>query len=38
MSDWEVAAIRQGRTDVTTSGVVVVPDGTTQATIVLRRR
>jgi len=36
--DWEVAAIRQGRTDVTSSGVVVVPDATTQATIVLRRR
>jgi len=36
--EWEVAAIRQGRTDVTTSGVVVVPDATTEATIVLRRR
>ena len=36
--DWEVAAIRQDRTDVTSSGVVVVPDATTQATIVLRRR
>jgi hypothetical protein len=36
--DWEVAAIRQGRTDVTSSGVVVVPDATTQATIVLRKR
>jgi hypothetical protein len=36
--EWEVAAIRQGRTDVTSSGVVVAPDTTTQATIVLRRR
>ena len=36
--DWEVAAIRQDRTDVTSSGVVVVPDATTQATIVLTRR
>jgi hypothetical protein len=36
--EWEVAAIRQDRTDVTASGVVVVPDATTQATIVLRRR
>jgi len=36
--DWEVAAIRQDRTDVTSSGVVVVPDATTQATIVLRKR
>ncbi|MBY0492770.1 MAG: carboxypeptidase-like regulatory domain-containing protein [Cyanobacteria bacterium] len=36
--EWEVAAIRQGRTDVTTSGIVVAPDQTTEATIVLRRR
>lgn len=36
--EWEVVAIRQDRTDVTTSGVVVVPDATTHATIVLRRR
>ena len=36
--EWEVAAIRQDRTDVTSSGVAVVPDATTQATIVLRRR
>ena len=36
--EWEVAAIRQGRTDVTSSGVVVAPDTTTQATIVLRRK
>jgi len=36
--EWEVAAIRQGRTDVTASGVIVAPDTTTQATIVLRRR
>ena len=36
--DWEVAAIRQDRSDVTGSGVVVVPDATTQATIVLRKR
>ena len=36
--EWEVAAIRQGRTDVTSSGVVVAPDTTTQATVVLRRR
>jgi len=36
--EWEVAAIRQDRTDVTASGVTVVPDATTQATIVLRRR
>jgi len=35
---WEVGAIRQNRTDVTTSGIVVVPDGTTEATILLRRR
>ncbi len=36
--DWEVAAIRQDRTDVTGSGVAVVPDATTPATIVLRKR
>lgn len=36
--DWEVAAIRQDRTDVTISGVVVVPDATINATIVLRKR
>ncbi len=36
--EWEVAAVRQDRTDVTESGVIVVPDATTQATIVLRRR
>jgi hypothetical protein len=36
--DWEVAAIRQDRTDVTSSGVVVISDATTPATIVLRRR
>ena len=36
--EWDVVAIRQDRTDVTTSGVVVVPDATTQATIVVRRR
>ena len=36
--DWEVAAIRQGRSDVTGSGIIVVPDATTEATIVLRRR
>ena len=36
--NWEVAAIRQDRTDVTSSGVIVVPDTTTTATIVLRRR
>jgi len=36
--NWEIAAIRQGRTDVTSSGVVVVSDATTEATIVLRRR
>jgi hypothetical protein len=36
--EWEVAAIRQDRADVTESGVIVVPDATTQATIVLRRR
>lgn len=36
--EWEVAAIRQGRTDVTSSGVVVAPNATTEATIVLRRR
>ena len=35
---WEVAAVRQDRTDVTISGVVVVPDSTIEATIVLRRR
>ena len=36
--EWEVAAIRQDRADVTESGVIVVPDATTEATIVLRRR
>lgn len=36
--EWEVAAIRQGRTDVTNSGITVVSDATTEATIVLRRR
>lgn len=36
--NWEVAAIRQDRTDVTNSGVIVVPDSTTKVTIVLRRR
>ena len=36
--EWDVVAIRQDRTDVTTSGVVVVPDATTEATIVVRRR
>jgi hypothetical protein len=35
---WEVAAIRQGRTDVTTNGIVIAPDNTIEATIVLRRR
>jgi hypothetical protein len=35
---WDVAAVRQGRTDVTMSGIVVVPDATVDATIVLRRR
>jgi hypothetical protein len=34
---WEVAAVRQGRTDVT-GGIVVVPDTAIEATIVLRRR
>ncbi len=37
-SGWEIAAVRQGRTDVTTSGIVVVPDGVIEATIVIRRR
>ena len=36
--EWEVAAIRQGRTDVTASGIAVVPDETAEATIVLRQR
>ena len=36
--EWEVAAVRQDRADVTESGVVVVPDAITHATIVLRRR
>ncbi len=36
--DWEVAAIRQGRSDVTDSGVQVVPDDVVDTTIVLRRR
>jgi hypothetical protein len=36
--EWDVAAIRQDRTDVTERGVNVVPDATAQATIVLRRR
>jgi hypothetical protein len=37
-TDWEVAAVLQGRTDVTRSGIVMVPDGTIEVTIVLRRR
>jgi hypothetical protein len=37
-AEWEVVAIRQDRTDVTTTGVVVVPDATIEATIVVRRR
>ena len=36
--EWEVAAVRQDRTDVTESGVIVVPDTIARATIVLRRR
>jgi len=36
--EWEVAAVRQDRTDVTINGIVVVPDSTINATIVLRRR
>ena len=36
--EWEVAAVRLGRSDVTTSGIAVAPDATTEATIVLRRR
>jgi hypothetical protein len=35
---WELAAVRQNRTDVSTSGIGVVPDDTVEATIVLRRR
>jgi hypothetical protein len=35
---WDVAAVRQGRADVTTDGIVVVPDTTIEATIVVRRR
>ncbi|HEX6163776.1 MAG TPA: hypothetical protein VFZ31_10440, partial [Vicinamibacterales bacterium] len=36
--EWEVAAVRQGRTDVTAAGIIVAPDATTEATIVVRRR
>ncbi len=36
--DWEVSAVRQGRSDVTAGGVAIVPDSTVDATIVLRRR
>jgi hypothetical protein len=35
---WEVAAVRQGRADVTANGIVVIPDSAIDATIVLRRR
>jgi hypothetical protein len=37
-TEWELAAVRQDRTDVTESGVVIVPDATTDVTLVLRRR
>ena len=36
--EWEVAAVRQDRTDVTETGIVVVPDATIEATIVVRKR
>jgi hypothetical protein len=36
--EWEVAAVRQNRTDVTSSGILVMPDSTIEATIVLRRK
>ena len=36
--EWEVAAIRQDRTDITESGVTIVPDGTIEATILIKRR
>ena len=36
--EWEVAAVRQNRTDVTGSGILVMPDTTIEATIVLRRK
>jgi hypothetical protein len=37
-TEWEVAAVLQDRSDVTESGIVVAPDSTVEATIVLRRR
>ena len=37
-TDWEVAAVRQDRVDVTEIGVSIVPDATIEATIVVRRR
>jgi hypothetical protein len=37
-TDWEVAAVRQDRIDVTESGISIVPDATIEATIVVRRR
>jgi hypothetical protein len=36
--DWEVAAVRLGRADVTVAGIAVVPDAAIDATIVIRRR
>jgi hypothetical protein len=37
-TEWEVAAVRQDRVDVTETGMVVAPDSTSEATIILRRR
>jgi hypothetical protein len=37
-TDWEIAAVQQDRSDVTESGVTIVPDATIEATIVVRRR
>lgn len=37
-TEWEIGSIQQDRTDVTESGITVIPDATVQATIVLRRR
>jgi len=36
--DWQVEAIRQERVDVTDTGIAIVPDGTVNATFVVRRR
>lgn len=36
--EWDVAAIRQDRSDVTESGITIIPGATVEATVVLRRR